>query len=101
MPFVPIPRVAKKLYRATLRSDDGGCLRWQAEVENIGLRISGSCRAKFPAVAVLSAMSKQCLPLCRKREHVSLILRHFKGIYRMFSIYDELTTFFLACDNCK
>ena len=38
----------------TLRSDDGGCLRRRAEVENICLRISGSRRVRFPAVAVLS-----------------------------------------------
>ena len=43
----------------TLRSDDGGCLRRRAEVENIFLHISGSRRVRFRVVAVLSATSKR------------------------------------------
>ena len=47
----------------TLRSDDGGCLRRRAEVGNICLRISGSRRVRFPALAVLSETSKRSV--CR------------------------------------
>ena len=50
--------VPKAVARKT-RDDDGRCLRRRAEVENVCLYISGSHRARFPAVAVLSARSKR------------------------------------------
>ena len=58
-------KTASVLALGTLRSDEGGCLRRRAEVANICLRISGSRRVRFPALALLS---ENCLPSCLKRE---------------------------------
>ena len=56
-------QIGRRITLGTLRSDDGGCLRRRAEVGNICLRISGSRRVRFPALAVLSETSKRSV--CR------------------------------------